>query len=82
MKSEMQLLGPDCTPRVKAAMGRILDCFGGADGGSFVNLCAFVRELDASFRAEDERAESSAQLLNVLLKMARLINAANGEPLL
>lgn len=61
-------------PELEAAHMNILDCYGGSDGGiRFVGLLVLLDRMEA------EDSEASRQLIDIVLKMSRLIDAANSK---
>ena len=65
-----------CRPEVKAAMDRILDTFGGADGGvSYYRLARAVEGFDV--QATEEGNKSAEMLTQIVVKFARLIDSVN-----
>lgn len=75
LKGQNMATGPDDwkMPGVKAAFDDLVDTFGGAEPGRFYNLLLLVRYLDEKAGEGDEAARP---LLELILRMSRLIDAA------
>lgn len=74
--SEMRIL-EGCRQETKDAVSKILATFGGEDGGaSFHRLCCLVNDMDRKAVAGDLAA---ATMIQMVMRMARLIDAANAN---
>lgn len=60
-------------PKVEKAFNDLLDVFSGGDNTRFVNFLSLVRDLDTQASNGDA---ASIELLNVIIKMSKLIDAA------
>lgn len=65
----------DMKDKVDVAMGEMLDCFGGADGGTtFVKLRMFMETMVERSGQEGSEAGASKQLCEIVIHMGNLIN--------
>lgn len=65
-------------PTLQKAFDDLVDTFSGAEIGRFCNLLQFVRFLDEKAAENDETALT---LVELIVKMSKLIDAAQGNKL-